>query len=166
MAATDFVLKSGLTVGFSLDEAAGASAITIVGGPEVVSEEAEQSLRNLGHQVDRIGGDLTHVLDALYDLGNRRAVRGGRAAAAERPAIHTGKAHVILSAAPAPRARAGGGGRGGRGETGAWPAPGQERALENRLHQCRGGGTSLYRDGLRRQGVLAPYDPPLVHGKG
>jgi hypothetical protein len=102
MAATDFVLKSGLTVGFSLDEAAGASAITIVGGPEVVSAEAEQSLRNLGHQVDRIGGDLAQVLDALYDLGNRRAVRGGRAAAPQGPTVHAGKASVILGAAPAP----------------------------------------------------------------
>ena len=102
MAATDFVLKSGLTVGFSLDEAAGASAITIVGGPEVVSEEAEQSLRNLGHQVDRIGGDLAQVLDALYDLGNSRAVRGGRIGSPERPAVPTGKAHVILSSEPTP----------------------------------------------------------------
>jgi hypothetical protein len=102
MAAADFVLKSGLTVGFSLDEAAGANAITIVGGSEVVSVEAEQSLRNLGRQVDRIGGDLAQVLDALYDLGSRRAVRGGRAASPQGPTVHAGKASVILNAAPAP----------------------------------------------------------------
>ena len=102
LAATDFVLKSGVTVGFSIDEAAGASAITIVGGPEVLSEEAEQSLRNLGHNVDRIGGDLAHMLDALYDLGSRRASRGGRPASAHGPAVHAGKAHAILSATPPP----------------------------------------------------------------
>ena len=82
-AAVDYVAKAGITVGFSLDEAAGAQIITIVGGPEVVSEEAEQSLRSLGHEVQRIGGDRLSILDALEDLGSRRVLRGGRPAAGE-----------------------------------------------------------------------------------
>jgi hypothetical protein len=102
-AAVDYVVKSGVTVGFNLEEAAGAQTITIVGGPEAVSEETEQSLRNLGHEVNRIGGDRGAILDALEDLGSRRLVRGGRAAAGAAteasPAPRaTGKAGVIRSA--------------------------------------------------------------------
>ena len=95
-AAVEYVAKAGVTVGFSLDEAAGASVITIVGGNEVVSEETEQSLRNMGHEVHRISGDRAAILDALEELGARRAVRGARAA--ERPAAtHAGKASIIVA---------------------------------------------------------------------
>ncbi len=100
-AAVEYVVKSGVTVGFNLEEAAGAKIITIVGGADVVSDEAEQSLRNLGHEVNRIGGDRGDILDALEDLGSRRLLRGGRAAGAAeggRPARATGKAGVIQSA--------------------------------------------------------------------
>ena len=103
-AAVDYVAKAGITVGFSLDEAAGAQIITIVGGPEVVSEEAEQSLRGLGHEVQRIGGDRLSILDALEDLGSKRVLRGGRPAAGETAVVEhpAGKAGVILGAGALP----------------------------------------------------------------
>ena len=80
--------------------------MTTVIATAVVSEEAEQSLRSLGHEVQRIGGDRVSILDTLEDLGSRRVLRGGRPAAdAQAPERPSGKASAIMSASGAPAAR-------------------------------------------------------------
>jgi len=97
--ALDAILKRGLTVGFSLDEAVNASRITIVGGPEVVTPVEEQTLKDTGHQVERIAGDAYAIQQGLADLAAGR--RGVRRTAEGQPAyVPTGKAAVILGSKP------------------------------------------------------------------
>ena len=62
-----FVKRHLPTIGFSLSEAALASKITVVGGPQSFSEDSMQYLRDLGCTVERISGDGTSIASQLAE---------------------------------------------------------------------------------------------------
>lgn len=62
-----FVKRHLPTIGFSLSEAALATKITVVGGPQSFSEESLQYLRDLGCTVERISGDGTSIASQLAE---------------------------------------------------------------------------------------------------
>ena len=62
-----FVLKHQPTIGFSLEEAALANQVTVVGGEESFSEDALALLRAAGCQVERISGDGTSIATQLTE---------------------------------------------------------------------------------------------------
>ena len=60
-----FVRKQRPTVGFSLEEAAMAAEVTVVGGEESFSEEDLNWLRQIGCRVERVAGDGTTIATQL-----------------------------------------------------------------------------------------------------
>lgn len=62
-----FVKRHRATVGFSLEEASLAQKVTVLGGPQVFSEEALTKLRSTGSLVDRISGDGTTIASLLAE---------------------------------------------------------------------------------------------------
>ena len=62
-----FVRKHHPTIGFSIDEAALANIVTIVGGEQSFSEDALANLRSRGCQVERISGDGTSIATQLAE---------------------------------------------------------------------------------------------------
>jgi hypothetical protein len=56
------------TVGFSLDEAAAAERVTVVGGPQTFSEADLERLRSAGCAVARVAGDGTSIASQLETL--------------------------------------------------------------------------------------------------
>jgi hypothetical protein len=62
-----FILKHQPTVGFSLDEAALAQQVTVVGGEQSFSEVDLSHLREAGCEVDRISGDGTSIATQLAE---------------------------------------------------------------------------------------------------
>jgi hypothetical protein len=73
--AQNFIGAFRPTAGFSVEEAARAEYVTIVGGPLGVSKAAEEQLRVAGCRVDRIAGkdeaDTKQMLDDLVKQGKR-----------------------------------------------------------------------------------------------
>ncbi len=64
------VLRLGVTFGYHVDDAVQAKRVTIIGGTEAVSVEAETELREAGCTVERLPGDDEYALDvALTKLG-------------------------------------------------------------------------------------------------
>jgi hypothetical protein len=63
-----FVKKYQVTVGFSLDEAAHANRVTVVGGPQSFPEEKLELLRAAGCAVERVSGDGTSIASTLATL--------------------------------------------------------------------------------------------------
>lgn len=64
--ALDYIIRFAPTVGFSVDEAANAENVTIVGGPGAVSIEAEQYLREKGAIVRRLQAPDSYALENLF----------------------------------------------------------------------------------------------------
>lgn len=62
-----FVKRHRATVGFSLEEARLARKVTVLGGPQVFSEDALTQLRQSGSLVDRISGDGTTIASLLAE---------------------------------------------------------------------------------------------------
>lgn len=62
-----FVKKHQPTIGFSLAEAARASRVTVIGGPQVFSDEVLDRLRMNGCMVERICGDGTSIASQLAE---------------------------------------------------------------------------------------------------
>lgn len=62
-----FVKKYQPTIGFSLEEAAFARRVTVIGGLQAFSEEALNQLRKKGCQVERISGDGTAIATQLTE---------------------------------------------------------------------------------------------------
>jgi hypothetical protein len=62
-----FVLKYQPTVGFSMDEAALAAQITVIGNLNSFPEEQLEHLRKIGCMVDRISGDGTTIATELAE---------------------------------------------------------------------------------------------------
>jgi hypothetical protein len=60
-----FIKKHRPAVGFSLDEAACAARVTVIGGPQSFSEEAIEKLVQAGCYVERIAGDGTSIATQL-----------------------------------------------------------------------------------------------------
>lgn len=63
-----FIKKHQVTVGFSLDEAAHAARVTVVGGAQSFSEEKLELLRDAGCTVERVSGDGTSIASTLATL--------------------------------------------------------------------------------------------------
>jgi hypothetical protein len=63
-----FVKKYQVTVGFSLDEAAHAARVTVVGGAQSFPEEKLEQLREAGCTVERVSGDGTSIASVLATL--------------------------------------------------------------------------------------------------
>ena len=68
-AAQQYIAKFRLTCGFSRSEAANAELVTIVGAPSGVDTGAEQFLRDVGCQVERLDGNSQ---EATMELLNER----------------------------------------------------------------------------------------------
>jgi len=66
--AHNYVLKVGALCGFSVDEAANAQRVLIVGDTSAVSAEDEAKLVAAGCQVSRLSGDSYAVERAFADL--------------------------------------------------------------------------------------------------
>ena len=66
--ATDYILRFAPAVGFSLDEAANAEHVTIIGSPDRVSLEDESYLEAMGCKVQRIQGDAYQIKRTLEEL--------------------------------------------------------------------------------------------------
>jgi hypothetical protein len=66
--ARPFIKKYRPTTGFSLDEAALAQRVTVIGGESAYPEAALDHLRAQGSQVERISGDGTEVASILSTL--------------------------------------------------------------------------------------------------
>jgi hypothetical protein len=62
-----FVKRHLPTIGFSISEAALASRVTVVGGPQSFPDESLQYLRDSGCTVDRISGDGTSIASQLAE---------------------------------------------------------------------------------------------------
>ncbi len=62
-----FILKYHPTIGFSLEEAALAKKVTVIGGEQTFSEEKLNELRAKGCEVDRISGDGTTIATLLAE---------------------------------------------------------------------------------------------------
>jgi hypothetical protein len=62
-----FVRKHQPTIGFSLQEAALAEMVTVIGGTESFSEDALTELRSQGCRVERISGDGTSIATQLTE---------------------------------------------------------------------------------------------------
>ena len=62
-----FIKKYRPTVGFSLVEAAYASRVTVIGNQNAYSEDDLNRLREVGCQVERIGGDGTNIATQLAE---------------------------------------------------------------------------------------------------
>lgn len=61
----DFIKEYRPTIGFSLDEAAYAQRVTVIGGAHTFSEDALNELRLNGAQVQRISGDGEDIVSEL-----------------------------------------------------------------------------------------------------
>lgn len=62
-----FLHKHHPTIGFSLEEAAMAEKVTVIGGEQSFSEDALINLRNQGCKVERISGDGTTIATQLAE---------------------------------------------------------------------------------------------------
>lgn len=62
-----FIKKFHPTVGFSLDEAAYAAQVTVIGNQNTYPDEDLDRLREAGCQVERIGGDGTNIATQLAE---------------------------------------------------------------------------------------------------
>jgi len=74
-AATDYIARFRPTVGFSVQEAARAAHVTIIGGESGISLQTEEELRAAGCSVQRLAGknpkETRRLLDALAREGRR-----------------------------------------------------------------------------------------------
>ncbi len=64
--ALDYIVHYAPIVGFSVDEAANAERVTIVGGPSAVSTQDEQRLRDGGSKVARLQAADSYALETLF----------------------------------------------------------------------------------------------------
>lgn len=62
-----FIKKHQPTIGFSLEEAALAARVTVVGGPQAFTDEDIEKLRSAGCLVERISGDGTSIASQLAE---------------------------------------------------------------------------------------------------
>jgi hypothetical protein len=62
-----FIKKHQPTVGYSLEEAAYAAKVTIIGNHHSFPEESLEALRKAGCQVERISGDGTSIATQLAE---------------------------------------------------------------------------------------------------
>jgi hypothetical protein len=62
-----FIKKHRPTVGFSIEEAALAQRVTVIGSPKIISEDELDVLRNAGAMVERINGDGISIATKLAE---------------------------------------------------------------------------------------------------
>ena len=73
--AIEYVARFPVTMGFSVEEAKLAKAVTVVGGPSGIPASVDAALRAAGCKVDRIAGatqrETREILEALVLQGKR-----------------------------------------------------------------------------------------------